>query len=274
MYGQNRGDRTHLRPRPDRRRPAPGRRCVRPVAGTSVRVDPTVPEAADGVGEVLVRGSGVMMGYAEHPDDLALGAMLTELRTGDLGTIGDDGLLRLHGRRSGFVKVMGLRVDVARVEEALTAAGLTACVNGDEDGLTVAVQPGARDSQPPLSSIAPATSPPGPPGWDRPRSTPLRWTCHACPAASSTDRCARGTGEEHPGCDHPGDEGRGWRPLAGHRRRDRDPSRPRTRRHRPAPHLRPTRRRRLSISHVRPRCASKASSARSAQLAPPPAGRT
>ncbi|MCA0296090.1 MAG: AMP-binding protein [Propionibacteriaceae bacterium] len=113
----------------------------RPVAGTSVRVDPTVPEAADGVGEVLVRGSGVMMGYAEHPDDLALGAMLTELRTGDLGTIGDDGLLRLHGRRSGFVKVMGLRVDVARVEEALTAAGLTACVNGDEDGLTVAVQP-------------------------------------------------------------------------------------------------------------------------------------
>lgn len=115
----------------------------RPVAGTSLHIDPTVPEARDGVGEVVVRGPGVMMGYAEHPDDLALGAMLTELRTGDLGTIGSDGLLRLRGRRSGFVKVMGLRVDVARVEDALAAAGLTACVGGDDDSLTVAVQPQA-----------------------------------------------------------------------------------------------------------------------------------
>lgn len=112
-----------------------------PVAGTSVSIDASVPEAADGTGEVVVRGPGVMMGYAEHPDDLALGVMISELRTGDLGRFGPDGLLRLAGRRSGFVKVMGLRVDVAAVERRLDAAGLTACVGADGTGLTVAVEP-------------------------------------------------------------------------------------------------------------------------------------
>jgi acyl-coenzyme A synthetase/AMP-(fatty) acid ligase len=113
----------------------------RPVAGTTLHLDTTVPEAADGAGEVVVRGPGVMMGYADHPDDLALGPLLTELRTGDLGRIGPDGLLRLVGRRSGFVKVMGVRIDVARVEGALEAAGIAACVGGADDGLTVVVEP-------------------------------------------------------------------------------------------------------------------------------------
>ncbi len=118
----------------------------RPVAGTSLHFDTTVPEAADGTGEVVVRGPGVMMGYAEHPDDLALGPMLSELRTGDLGRMGPDGLLRLVGRRSGFVKVMGLRVDLATVESALESAGLGVCVGGDDTGLTVAVEPEAGRS--------------------------------------------------------------------------------------------------------------------------------
>ena len=112
-----------------------------PIPGTSIRLDTGVPEAADGAGEVVVRGPGVMLGYAEHPDDLALGAMLDELRTGDLGRIGEDGQLRIVGRRSGFVKVMGLRIDVTAVEAALDSAGLAACVGGDATGLTVAVEP-------------------------------------------------------------------------------------------------------------------------------------
>ena len=114
----------------------------RPVAGTILHIDTTVSEATDGTGEVVVRGPGVMMGYAEHPDDLALGAMLDELRTGDLGRVGPDGLLRLVGRRSGFVKVMGVRIDLSAVENDLEAAGFLACVGGDEVGLTVLVEPG------------------------------------------------------------------------------------------------------------------------------------
>lgn len=120
----------------------------RPIADTTLHLDTTVPEASGGAGEVVVRGPGVMMGYAEHPDDLALGAMLTELRTGDIGRMDGDGLLRLVGRRSGFVKVMGVRIDVARIEGALESAGFTACVGGDGRGLTVLVAPEATRTDP------------------------------------------------------------------------------------------------------------------------------
>lgn len=113
----------------------------RPIDGTLVHLDTTVPEAADGAGEVVVRGPGVMMGYAEHPDDLALGSMVTQLRTGDLGRVDDAGLLRVVGRRSGFVKILGLRVDLGAVEAALGRIGMVACVTGDDVGLRVAVEP-------------------------------------------------------------------------------------------------------------------------------------
>lgn len=114
----------------------------RPVPGTTVVLDRTVPEASgDGVGEVVVRGPGVMLGYAESPEDLALGRMVEELRTGDLGRVDASGLLRIVGRRSGFVKILGLRIDLARVEQALEAEGLDACVTGDDESLRVAVEP-------------------------------------------------------------------------------------------------------------------------------------
>lgn len=115
----------------------------RPVPGTAVVLDTTVPEAdpRTGSGEVVVRGPGVMLGYAEQPDDLALGRMVAELRTGDLGVLDDEGVLRVVGRRSGFVKLLGLRIDLGQVERALEAKGLTACVTGDDEGLRVAVEP-------------------------------------------------------------------------------------------------------------------------------------
>ena len=114
----------------------------RPVPGTTLRLDHGVPEASgEGVGEVVVSGPGVMLGYAQSPDDLALGRMVEELRTGDLGRIDGSGLLRIVGRRSGFVKILGLRIDLARVEQALEADGLDACVTGDDESLRVAVEP-------------------------------------------------------------------------------------------------------------------------------------
>lgn len=44
----------------------------RPVTRTFLHIDTTVPEATDGTGEVVVRGPGVMMGYAEHPVAMAV----------------------------------------------------------------------------------------------------------------------------------------------------------------------------------------------------------
>ncbi len=97
-----------------------------PVPGGHLRVEP-VRQGGTGlpedVGELVYTGRNVMLGYAEGPHDLALGGTVEELRTGDLGRLGDDGLWRVVGRLSRFAKVYGLRLDLDRVEASLREAG-------------------------------------------------------------------------------------------------------------------------------------------------------
>ena len=74
----------------------------------------------DDVGELVYQGPNVMMGYATIDADLAPGATIDELRTGDLGRFRpDDGVFEIVGRRSRYVKPFGVRVDLDEVERAL-----------------------------------------------------------------------------------------------------------------------------------------------------------
>lgn len=91
-------------------------------------------------GELVYSGPNVMLGYAEQPADLNRGSDVTELFTGDLARLGDDGLYRIVGRRSRFLKLFGQRVDLQRVETRLTAHGVTAACTGDDRTLVVAVE--------------------------------------------------------------------------------------------------------------------------------------
>jgi long-subunit acyl-CoA synthetase (AMP-forming) len=50
-------------------------------------------------GELVYCGPNVMLGYAEHPANPSRGRDGGELLTGDLARLGDDGLLRIVGRR-------------------------------------------------------------------------------------------------------------------------------------------------------------------------------
>ena len=85
-----------------------------PVPGGSFRIDP-VPEAADGVGELVYSGPNVMLGYASSGHDLGRGRELAELRTGDLARE-VDGLVEVVGRRGRHAKLFGLRVDLDHLE--------------------------------------------------------------------------------------------------------------------------------------------------------------
>ncbi|WP_110182792.1 AMP-binding protein [Nocardioides solisilvae] len=101
------------------------------IPGGRLRVEP-VPEATDpGVGELVYTGPNVMMGYAATPADLARGAEVTELRTGDLGRE-RDGLLEVVGRRARRAKVFGLRLDLDLLEQRLESEGLPAHCTGEE----------------------------------------------------------------------------------------------------------------------------------------------
>ncbi|QBF46812.1 non-ribosomal peptide synthetase [Janibacter limosus] len=110
----------------------------RAVSGSSFRVDRSGHEDRDdGAGELVFTGPGVMLGYAEHPDELALGRMLDELRTGDLGHVDEAGVVRVTGRCDQVAKVLGLRMDLGRVGAALTDAGHRTVVTADPQHLLV-----------------------------------------------------------------------------------------------------------------------------------------
>lgn len=106
-----------------------GSLCLRAADGRTIE-EPGVE------GELIYRGANVMMGYADTRADLARGAEIDALATGDLALRDEAGLYRIVGRLRRMSKIAGLRVGHDAVEAALAAAGIRAAVVGDDCGLT------------------------------------------------------------------------------------------------------------------------------------------
>jgi acyl-CoA synthetase (AMP-forming)/AMP-acid ligase II len=102
-----------------------------PIPGGSFRIEPVAECAEPGAGELVYTGPNVMMGYARTPGDLARGAEVAELRTGDLARV-SDGVYEVVGRRDRHAKLFGLRIDLDRVEHLVGAPGTPVrCVVAD-----------------------------------------------------------------------------------------------------------------------------------------------
>lgn len=108
---------------PDRAEPMPiGRVCAPHRARVVDASDADV--GAGSIGELLIAGPGVMLGYFGRPD-LTASAFLDDpdgtrwYRTGDLVADGGDGAYRFHGRRDRMVKKRGYRIELGEVESAL-----------------------------------------------------------------------------------------------------------------------------------------------------------
>ncbi|CDX41766.1 putative AMP-dependent synthetase and ligase protein [Mesorhizobium sp. SOD10] len=86
-------------------------------------------------GELVYRGPNVMMGYAARRSDLARGAEVEILNTGDIAVRDEHGFFRIVGRKSRFAKIAGLRIGFDIMEQALERAGIAAAVVGDDRGL-------------------------------------------------------------------------------------------------------------------------------------------
>jgi acyl-CoA synthetase (AMP-forming)/AMP-acid ligase II len=130
-----------------------------PIPGGTLRLEPC-DAADDGVGELVYEGPNVMLGYAESPADLGLGATVEALRTGDLARRNEAGLFELVGRRARFAKVCGLRVDLDEVEATLRTAGVEALCTSDDERLAVVAV--AADREPVARLVAGRT---GLPAW-------------------------------------------------------------------------------------------------------------
>ena len=110
------------------------------IPGGRLRLDPVDGVTDPAIGELVYSGPNVMMGYASAPSDLARGAELTELRTGDLGRALPGGLLEVVGRCSRFAKVFGLRLDLDEIERHLRSAGMPAACAEVDGSLVVVVE--------------------------------------------------------------------------------------------------------------------------------------
>ncbi len=69
--------------------------------------------------ELLYKGLNVFGGYAEQFEDLAIYHKTEVLPTGDLAKMDDDGFIFIVGRLKRFVKIVGLRINLDEVEQAL-----------------------------------------------------------------------------------------------------------------------------------------------------------
>jgi acyl-CoA synthetase (AMP-forming)/AMP-acid ligase II len=112
---------THINPEDAVRRGTVGL----PLPGTSCRiVDPEseVDSPPGQPGEVWIRGPQVMTGYLGRSD--ATADAIREggwLRTGDIGTMDDDGYLRIVDRLKEMIKVKGFQVAPAELEAVLVS---------------------------------------------------------------------------------------------------------------------------------------------------------
>jgi len=89
-----------------------------PVEGVEVVIDR--PDA-DGIGEVLIRGPNVMLGYYRNPEATAEAIRPDGFfRSGDLGRIGPEGELYIVGRKKELIIRSGFNVYPPEIEAMLT----------------------------------------------------------------------------------------------------------------------------------------------------------
>ncbi|MHA1233416.1 MAG: class I adenylate-forming enzyme family protein [Candidatus Helarchaeota archaeon] len=71
------------------------------------------------VGEIVARGSNIMVGYWNDPEETAKVLKNGLYYTGDLGRMDEDGFLYVVGRKKDMIKVGGERVSGKEVEEKI-----------------------------------------------------------------------------------------------------------------------------------------------------------
>lgn len=128
--------------------------CGPAFPGVEVTIDFDAPGAEKDIGEVVVHGANVMKGYFRNPQATAE-AFTDEggLRTGDLGSLDEQGRLHIRGRSKELIIHGGFNVYPPEVEAVLSehpqviqAAVIGQLKNGDE--LVVAFVQAAADDLP------------------------------------------------------------------------------------------------------------------------------
>jgi acyl-CoA synthetase (AMP-forming)/AMP-acid ligase II len=93
-------------------------------------------------GELCYQGDNVMLGYASDAAALKDVSQISELTTGDIAERLPNGLYRIKGRLSRFIKVQGKRFALDEIEASLTQAEFGDCIAcGQDERLVIAHLP-------------------------------------------------------------------------------------------------------------------------------------
>jgi acyl-CoA synthetase (AMP-forming)/AMP-acid ligase II len=113
------------------------------VPGGTLTIGPAPAHvrAVPGEGAIRYQGPGVMLGYASRRADLARGAEVDVLDTGDLGYL-REGYLYLTGRAKRIVKVLGVRASLDDLERLVERPGHPAAVICDTEDVLYLVGAG------------------------------------------------------------------------------------------------------------------------------------
>ncbi len=115
------------------RRKGRHRGAGRATLGCEVRIvdENDQPVPAESVGEIVVRGDTVMMGYWERPEETARAVVDGWMHTGDGGYMDQDGFIYVVDRVKDMIISGGENVYSVEVENALRAAPVGAAMRGD-----------------------------------------------------------------------------------------------------------------------------------------------
>lgn len=158
----------------------------RPLDNLAVRiVDENERDLPTGeVGEILVKGPSISSGYLNDSERSRRVFKDGWLRTGDLAHLDEDGYIWIHGRKTSFLKIRGVRVSFAEVESTVaTVPGVYECaaaaVPHEEAGeallLWVVPEQGAKNIEKQVR-----------------RSLPVHWTCESIKIVSEIPKTSHG----------------------------------------------------------------------------------
>lgn len=158
----------------------------RPLENLTVRI---VDEDGEGlptgkVGEILVKGPSVALGYFNEPEESQRVFKDGWLRTGDLGHLDAEGYLWIDGRKGTFLKMRGVRVSFAEIEAKVCAVpGVYECA------ATAVLHPETGEAL--ALYIVPEKGGDGVVDQVR-RSLPTYWTCESITIVSEIPKSAHG----------------------------------------------------------------------------------
>jgi acyl-CoA synthetase (AMP-forming)/AMP-acid ligase II len=111
----------------------------RPAPGVELRVVDPSGQAVEpgGVGELLLRAPEMMLGYVREELNARTFAPGGWIRTGDLGSLADDGQVRIQGRLKDIINRGGEKFSTREIEQALEA-------HPDIEAVAVVPVPGGR----------------------------------------------------------------------------------------------------------------------------------